>query len=136
MKLLQQIAITLLVMCATSAMFGMKSGEQKDTTRMTPQELATFVSGEPVHPQVTNPQVQEPFYNPQLTVEEFLARVSGEPVANIDMIRQAPREQHEQRMVTGNEYETLRNRAQQALLALIAYYTYTNAHRAGSPVKH
>lgn len=137
MKLFQKIAVTLLVTCATSALFGMNSEDQKDTTRMTPQELTTLVSGEPVHPQVINRvEVREPFYNPRLTVEELLARVSGEPVANIDMIRLAPREQQAQRVITGSAYENLRDRAQQALLALVAYYTYMNARRAGSPIKH
>lgn len=137
MKSFQKIAVTLLVTCATSAMFGMQNSEQKDVTAMTPEELTTLVSGESVRPEFINPpQVREPFYHPQLTVEEFLARASGEPVANIDMIRRAPREQQEQRLVTGAEYENLRNRAQQALLALVAYYTYMNAHRAGSHIKH
>jgi len=135
MKSLQAITFVLLLGCATNSVFAMQYGsEQKDLSKMTPEELTTLVSGEPVNPQVLNPiRVEEPFQHVQLTPEELLARVSGEELANPELITRA-RPEPVQQVAPQLRFDEL---SQRTLMALITYLLLTNAQRVqGGSVKH
>jgi hypothetical protein len=134
MKSLRVITYILLLGCAANSMFAMQGSDQKDLSTMTPEELTTLVSGEPVNPQVLHPvRVEEPLQHVQLTPEELVARVSGEPLANPELITRA-RPEPVLQAAPQLSFDELSRRA---LTALMTYLWLINAQRVqGGSVKH